>query len=123
VGLYIAFESPLSGMSMNPARTFGSALTAGRWDGIWIYFTAPPLAALAAAAAVRALRPDLHARSSGPAALPGPRPRHRRARVMSDEFRPKADAFKAQTMPYPAKQSEMDPQPDSDLSNYRPAAS
>lgn len=49
VGLYIAFESPLSGMSMNPARTFGSALTAGRWDGIWIYFTAPPLAALAAA--------------------------------------------------------------------------
>ena len=49
VGLYIAFESPLSGMSMNPARTFGSALTAGRWDGIWIYFTAPPIAALAAA--------------------------------------------------------------------------
>jgi hypothetical protein len=40
---------------------------------------------------------------------------------MSDEFRPKADAFKAQTMPYPAKQSEMDPQPDSDLSNYKPA--
>lgn len=50
IGLYIAFESPLSGMSMNPARTFGSALIAGRWDGIWIYFTAPPLAALAAAA-------------------------------------------------------------------------
>jgi len=49
VGVYIAFESPLSGMSMNPARTFGSALTAGRWEGIWIYFTAPPLAALAAA--------------------------------------------------------------------------
>ena len=48
VGLYIAFESPLSGMSMNPARTFGSALTAGRWDGIWIYFSAPPLAALLA---------------------------------------------------------------------------
>ncbi len=40
---------------------------------------------------------------------------------MSDEFRPKAEAFKAQTMPYPAKQSQMDPQPDSDLSNYRPA--
>jgi len=49
VGVYIAFESPLSGMSMNPARTFGSDLTAGRWDGIWVYFTAPPLAALLAA--------------------------------------------------------------------------
>lgn len=62
VGLYIAFESPLSGMSMNPARTFGSALTADRWDGIWIYFTAPPLAALAAAAVFhrfgRKLMPD-----------------------------------------------------------------
>jgi len=64
VGLYIAFESPLSGMSMNPARTFGSALTAGRWDGIWIYFTAPPLAALAAAALFerfgRTFIPDPH---------------------------------------------------------------
>jgi aquaporin Z len=62
IGLYIAFESPLSGMSMNPARTFGSALTAGRWEGIWIYFTAPPLAALMAAQVFnrfgRGLMPD-----------------------------------------------------------------
>jgi aquaporin Z len=49
VALYIAFEAPLSGMSMNPARTFASASVAGVWSGWWIYLTAPPLAMLAAA--------------------------------------------------------------------------
>lgn len=39
---WIALEAPLSGMSMNPARTFGSALAAGEWREMWIYFTAPP---------------------------------------------------------------------------------
>ena len=29
-------------MSMNPARTLGSALPAGVWTAIWIYFLAPP---------------------------------------------------------------------------------
>ncbi len=38
---YITFETPLSGMSMNPARTFGSALHAGYWHALWIYFIAP----------------------------------------------------------------------------------
>ena len=41
IGVYIAVESPLSGMSLNPARSFGSALTAGEWKGIWLYFVAP----------------------------------------------------------------------------------
>jgi aquaporin Z len=49
IGLYIAIESPLSGMSLNPARTFGSALTAGQWKGLWIYFVAPVLSMLLAA--------------------------------------------------------------------------
>ena len=49
VSLYIIVESPLSGMSMNPARTFASALAANLWTGLWIYFTAPPLGMLAAA--------------------------------------------------------------------------
>jgi NAD(P)-dependent dehydrogenase (short-subunit alcohol dehydrogenase family) len=40
---------------------------------------------------------------------------------MSKEFRPKAKEFKGQKLPYPAKQSDMDPQPDSDLSNYKAA--
>ena len=49
VAIYITFEAPLSGMSMNPARTFGSALPAATWMAIWIYFAAPPLGMLAAA--------------------------------------------------------------------------
>lgn len=43
VAVYVAFEAPLSGMSMNPARTFGSALTASFWTGLWVYFVAPTL--------------------------------------------------------------------------------
>jgi aquaporin Z len=46
---YIIVEAPLSGMSMNPARTFGSALLARDFPGLWIYFTAPPLGMLLAA--------------------------------------------------------------------------
>lgn len=49
VAAYIAVEAPLSGMSMNPARSFGSAWPSGIWDGLWIYFTAPPLGMLFAA--------------------------------------------------------------------------
>jgi aquaporin Z len=49
VAIYITFEAPLSGMSMNPARTFGSALPANIWTALWVYFTAPPLGMLLAA--------------------------------------------------------------------------
>jgi aquaporin Z len=49
VALFITFEAPLSGMSMNPARTFGSAAAAMRWEHLWIYFVAPPLGMLIAA--------------------------------------------------------------------------
>src|SRR5207249_1529164 len=38
---YITFEAPLSGMSINPARTAASALPSGIWTSGWIYFTAP----------------------------------------------------------------------------------
>lgn len=48
VAMYITFEAPVSGMSMNPARTFASGLGAWLWQGFWIYMTAPPLAMLAA---------------------------------------------------------------------------
>jgi aquaporin Z len=49
VAAYITFEAPFSGMSMNPARTLGSALPAHMFHALWIYFTAPPLAMLFAA--------------------------------------------------------------------------
>ena len=55
VAIYITFEAPFSGMSMNPARTFGSAAVASFWAGLWIYFTAPVLAMQLAA--------ELHVRS------------------------------------------------------------
>jgi len=53
VALYIALEAPLSGMSMNPARTLASTVPAETWSALWIYFTAPPLGMLAAAAVYR----------------------------------------------------------------------
>jgi len=49
VATYITFEAPFSGMSMNPARTLGSAIPAHAFHSLWIYFTAPPLAMLIAA--------------------------------------------------------------------------
>jgi aquaporin Z len=48
VALYVAFEAPLSGMSMNPARTLGSAVPAHLYTALWLYFVAPPLGMLAA---------------------------------------------------------------------------
>ncbi|MGH9902633.1 MAG: MIP/aquaporin family protein, partial [Pyrinomonadaceae bacterium] len=51
VATYISVEDPLSGMSMNPARTFGSAFSARLWTALWVYFTAPPLGMLFAAEA------------------------------------------------------------------------
>jgi aquaporin Z len=43
VAMFITFEAPFSGMSMNPARTFSSAVWANVWTSIWIYFMAPIL--------------------------------------------------------------------------------
>ena len=48
ISTFITFEAPLSGMSMNPARTVGSAFHAGEWTALWIYFVAPPTAMLLA---------------------------------------------------------------------------
>jgi aquaporin Z len=51
VAVYITFEAPLSGMSMNPARTVASALFANDWRAVWIYFVAPAAGMLLAAEA------------------------------------------------------------------------
>jgi aquaporin Z len=55
IAVYIALEAPLSGMSLNPARTFASALPAHLWTALWVYFTAPILGMLAAAELYRRL--------------------------------------------------------------------
>src|SRR5262249_16908948 len=49
VFLYITVEAPLSGMSINPARTAASAVPSGVWTSSWVYFTAPFLGMFAAA--------------------------------------------------------------------------
>lgn len=49
VATFITVEAPLSGMSMNPARSFASAWPAGIWTAFWIYLVAPVLGMQAAA--------------------------------------------------------------------------
>ncbi|MGH7948534.1 MAG: MIP/aquaporin family protein [Candidatus Binataceae bacterium] len=56
VATYITFESPFSGMSMNPARSFASALAVMDFSHLWIYFVAPPLGMLLAAEAYTRIR-------------------------------------------------------------------
>ena len=56
VFLYITFEAPLSGMSINPARTFASAFPSGVWTAGWIYFIAPPLGMFLAVEAFSAFK-------------------------------------------------------------------
>lgn len=58
VATFIALEAPLSGMSMNPARTVASALAAHHWMSAWVYFVAPFIGMLVAAEVfVRTRRP------------------------------------------------------------------
>jgi aquaporin Z len=46
---YIFFFAPVSGFSINPARTVGSAVFAGVWTAWWVYFVAPMAGMLGAA--------------------------------------------------------------------------
>lgn len=48
LSLYIPFAAPISGTSLNPARSLASALPAQLWTGTWIYLIAPTLAMLLA---------------------------------------------------------------------------
>ena len=49
VAVFIGALGPLSGMSINPARTFASAAFARLWTACWLYFVAPPAGMLVAA--------------------------------------------------------------------------
>lgn len=60
VALYITFEAPLSGMSLNPARTFGSTFVARQWKAFWVYLTAPVAGMLLASASHAALPAHNH---------------------------------------------------------------
>ena len=59
VGLDALFGGPVTGASMNPARSFGPALVTGRWDHLWIYVVGPVAGAAAGALAYQLVRGDL----------------------------------------------------------------
>lgn len=49
---------PLTGTSVNPARTFGPDLIAWEWDDIWVFLVGPIVGATAGAVLYEAVRPD-----------------------------------------------------------------
>jgi aquaporin NIP len=58
VGLDAIFGGPVTGASMNPARSFGPALAAGEWSDFWIYVAGPIVGATAGALAYQVVRGD-----------------------------------------------------------------
>lgn len=64
VGLDALFGGPVTGASMNPARSLGPALVSGQLHDLWIYLLAPPAGAALGAVAYQAVRGG---RSAGPA--------------------------------------------------------
>jgi MIP family channel proteins len=56
VGLDALFGGPITGASMNPARSFGPALASGQWHEFWIYVLGPVLGAAIGALAYQAIR-------------------------------------------------------------------
>jgi aquaporin Z len=60
VALMVWLEAPISGTSLNPARSFGPALVSWFWQAHWLYWVAPPLGALLAVGAFRLLPMGKH---------------------------------------------------------------
>jgi MIP family channel proteins len=56
VGLDALFGGPVTGASMNPARSFGPALAAGQWHEFWLYVAGPVLGAVLGAFAYQLVR-------------------------------------------------------------------
>jgi MIP family channel proteins len=56
VGLDALFGGPITGASMNPARSFGPALATGTWHDFWIYVVGPVVGAALGALAYQLVR-------------------------------------------------------------------
>lgn len=58
IALEALFAGPVSGASMNPARSLAPAVVSMRFESLWLYLAAPILGAIAAVAVCRCMRPD-----------------------------------------------------------------
>lgn len=56
IGLEAMFAGPISGASMNPARSLAPAAVSGEFAGLWVYLTAPIAGAIAGVACQRLLQ-------------------------------------------------------------------
>lgn len=71
VGVGALFAGPLTGGSMNPARSFGPAVVSGNFTALWVYLTAPVLGAVAAMMVYEMLR-GAHAPKADVLGVTGP---------------------------------------------------
>ena len=64
IGLTVTLDifaiGPLTGASLNPARSFGPALIGGVWSDHWVFWVGPIMGAVAAALLARYLYPEFH---------------------------------------------------------------
>ncbi len=58
IGLDALFGGPVTGASMNPARSFGPALVSGEWKNFWVYVAGPLVGATAGAFGYQLVRGD-----------------------------------------------------------------
>ncbi|KAF8030922.1 hypothetical protein BT93_D0191 [Corymbia citriodora subsp. variegata] len=54
--LNVMFTGPITGASMNPARSLGPAIVSNQYKGIWIYLLAPTMGAISGAAVYNIIR-------------------------------------------------------------------
>ncbi len=66
VGLDALFGGPVTGASMNPARSIGPALAASEWSSLWIYIAGPLAGTTLGAFAYQFLRGPLREEAAGP---------------------------------------------------------